>query len=293
MDIVLQIASVVAPIFIGAGVGYGWERLGYPFDSGFITRIVMYVGTPCLIVSTLTRFEVGASAFAEMAGAAALALLLFAAIGAVVVRALGLPLASFLPPLMFPNGGNMGLPLCLFAFGEAGLALAIAVFTVYAVIHFTVGVSFAAGTLSPARLLRTPILYAVAVALAFMASGTKPPVWLANTVDLLGGLAIPLMLIALGVSLARLRVKSLRRSLLLALVRLGMGFAVGFGLATLFGFTGIARGVLIVQCSMPTAVYNYLLAAHYGRPADEVAGIIVLSTIVSLATLPLLLLFVL
>lgn len=288
-----EIAAILAPVFIAAGIGFAWARAGRPFDPGFVTQLVTAVGAPCLVASTLTRLPVDLSAMAEMAAVAAAAYAGFAAIGVVALRLLGLPLHCYLPALMFPNSGNMGLPLCLYAFGEAGLALAIVFFVISAALQFTVGAAIAAGAFDPRRLLRMPLIYAVAFSLAFLATGTLVPGWLANTLELVGGLTIPLMLLALGVSLAQLRVTALGRSLVLSLVRLMGGFAVAVALGWLLDLQQPARGVLIVQSAMPVAVFNYLFAQLYSRDPVGVAGAIVASTVLSFLSLPLLLWFVL
>lgn len=285
--------NIVAPVFICAAIGFGWARTGQPFDRDFVTNIATNIGTPCLILATLTRLEVSPETFGQMALAAAMALVIVGTVGAVVLRLAGLAQHSYLPALMFANTGNMGLPLCLFAFGQKGLALAIAVFTVNATAQFTFGVLIASGHWSAGRLVRTPILYAVAAALVFMLTGIKPPPWFANTIGLIGGLTIPLMLLALGAALARLEITSLGRGLALSLLRLGGGFLVGFGIAEALGLEGAARGVLMIQSAMPVAVFNYLFAQRYEREPEEVAGMVLISTVISFATLPALLWWVL
>jgi predicted permease len=287
------LAAIVAPIFICAAIGYGWARLRRPFEAEFVTQIVTMVGTPFLVFSSLTALPLEMEVVGEMAGAALLAFISFAIIGILVLRSMRLPLHSYLPALIFPNGGNMGLPLCLFAFGDKGLALAIVFFAVFSMLQFTLGVSIAAGSFEPGRLLRLPLIYAVALALVFVATGVPVPGWLANSADLIGGLTIPLMLIALGVSLARLQIGSLKRSLLLSLVRLLGGAAIGFGIGWALGLSDAARGVLAIQSAMPVAVFNYLFAQLYRREPAEVAGMIVLSTLLSFVLLPLLLLLLL
>jgi len=112
------------------------------------------------------------------------------------------------------------------------------------------------------------------------------PEWITRTTELVGGMMIPLMLLSLGVSLARLQVRSLPRATALGALRLGMGLAVGLGLATALGLEGAARGVLIIQSAMPVAVFNYLFASLNQRRPDEVAGTIVTSTALSFATMP-------
>jgi hypothetical protein len=169
----------------------------------------------------------------------------------------------------------------------------IAVFTVSAIGQFTFGALIASGEVSLRRLVRTPVIYAVAIALAFMMTETKPPVWFANTIGLIGGLTIPLMLLALGVSLARLKIKSFGRSLALSLLRLGGGLVIGILVAELLGMSGPARGVIILQSAMPVAVFNYLFAQRYNREAEEVAGMVVLSSLIAFAGLPFLLAFLL
>ena len=104
----------------------------------------------------------------------------------------------------------------------------------------------------------------------------------------LGGITIPLMQLSLGVSLAQLRLADVPRTLSLAVARLGLGLLVGLGLASAFGFEGVARGVLILDCAMPAAVFNYMMAERYGRSPSDVASVVVLSTLLSFATLPLL-----
>jgi len=288
-----QLAAIIAPVLVCAGIGYLWARMRRPFETEFVTALVTTIGTPCLIASTLLRLSVDFGALGDMALATIVVFVVIGTLGAVGLRAAGLPFHSYLPALMFSNAGNMGLPLCLFAFGEPGLALGIVFFTVSAVLQFTVGVGLAAGTVAPGRLARIPLLYAVAISLVLMATGTALPDWIANTIELLGGLTIPLMLIALGVSLARLRIASLKLSLAIALLRLLLGFAVGLAVAWAFGLEGMAAGVLVLQSAMPVAVFNYLFAQVYKRAPEEVAGAVVLSTFLSFASLPVLLFFVL
>lgn len=290
---IADLFAIIAPVFLCAALGYIWGKTKRAYDTEFVTTVVTSLGTPCLVFSTLTGLQVTATAFAEMAYAAVAAVASFGLIGAICLKLARLPFHSYLPALMFPNGGNMGLPLCLFAFGEPGLALAISWFTISSVSQFTIGVGIASGSASITRLLRTPMIYSVLLGLLVMIGEYQVPRWIANTVDLIGGLTIPLMLLTLGVSLAKLRVGGLGRASILALLRLGMGLGVGLGLSAIFGLDGMARGVFVLQCTMPVAVFNYLFAQRYKREPEEVAGMVLISTAVSFATLPFLLLLVL
>lgn len=284
-----QIATIIAPLFLIAGTGFWWGRTGRPFDTDMVGRLVTNIGVPCLIFSTLTKLTISPVAFGLMSGAFAAVLVGVTVLALAVLKLMRQPAGTFLGTLVFPNNGNMGLPLCLFAFGEQGVALGICAFVIMSVVNFTVGPALASGDYNLRAIVRNLQVYAVLVSLAFMLTATPPPEWLANTTRTMGGVSIPLMLFALGVSLARLRVDSLGTSIVLAAFRLAGGFAVGYGVAELFGFTGVERGVLILQSAMPAAVVNYLFAVRYGAAPGEVAGVIVMSTALSFATLPLLL----
>jgi malate permease and related proteins len=283
----ITLINIIVPVIICAALGYGWQRTGKSFDTKMVTGLVTAIATPCLIIATLSRLRIDMSVFWDMAGAAVLAIIIFFVIAGIIIRIAGHSFGTYGPVMAFANTGNLGLPLCLFAFGETGLALAIPVFAVNALCQFTIGNAISAGAFSFGQVVRTPIIYAVAVALALLVTSTTLPKFLDNTLGVLGGLAVPLMLLALGVSLASLKVRELRRSLAYAVLRIVMGLAVGIGLTEVFGLSGAARGVLIIECAMPAAVFNYLWAQHYDREPASVAGVVFVSTLMTFAALPL------
>lgn len=288
-----QLSAVILPVLLIAGIGFTWARMGRRFDSVFLTDIVTNIGTPCLVAHSLTTLEVAPETLAEMGGAALIAIAGFFILGLITLTAMRLSLNSYLPALTFPNTGNMGLPLSLFAFGEQGLALAVAYFACTVTLQFTLGISISAGNLSLSRLVRTPTIYAVAISVLVLTFDIPVPLWISNTIGVLGGLTIPMMLLTLGVSIATLKVHALARNLLLSCVRMGGGFLIALTVTQFFDLSPIAAGVLIIQSSMPVAVFNFLFAQYYGRAHADVAAMVVISTALSFLTLPLLTLFVL
>ena len=282
--------AVIAPIFVCAAIGYLWARSGKPFDTEFASSLSSNIGIPCLIVAIFARLEVEAAAFASMAAATLAVVVATGAVAALGLRLFGKPQSVYFPSLVFGNTGNMGLPLCLFAFGEAGLALAIVFFAVFVTIQFSVGLWVSSGSTSVATLLRTPMLWAALIGVALQFSGIELPRWISNTIGLLGDFAIPLMLLTLGVSLAKLKPVDLAGNVVLSLARLGIGLGLGLAGAAIFGLEGTARGVLILQSAMPAAVLNYLFALRYDTSPEEIAGLVLVSTALSFLTLPLLLL---
>jgi predicted permease len=289
----IEILAVITPVFICAGLGFGWTRLGHPFDTAFVSRLVINIGAPCLLFTTFMEIEIERAAFGRMMLATMLTMGLFGLTGFVVLKLARLDLRSFLPSQMFPNVGNMGLPLCLLAFGEEGLALALTFFMMNTVVGFTFGAAIVSGSLSLRDFSRNPIIYTVIITVTAFLLDLQAPAWLLNTTSLLGNLTIPLMLLALGVSLGSFRIRSLRLSVGLSVLRLASGFLVSVGVAAALGLEGAARGILIMQSSMPIAVFSYLFALRYKRNPEEVAGTVVISTLLSFLTLPLLLWYVL
>ncbi len=290
---ILNILSIIAPVFICSLVGYGWVKRGLEFDTPFVSRLVMEVGAPCLIFSTFMEINIDMVAFRSMAWAAFAAMILFGVIGAAALYLCKLDQRTWLPTQMFPNVGNMGLPLCLLAFGESGLALSLTYFMVNVVFGFTLGMAITSGRLSLMELIKSPMFISVIITLVFLFTGSKPPGWIQDTTSLLGDLTIPLMLVAMGVSLARFQITSFRRSFALSVLRIGMGFLVGVALSDILGLKGVARGIMILQSAMPVAVFSYLFAVRYNRSPEEVAGTVVISTLLSFLTLPALLWYVL
>jgi len=288
--VLAELASIVAPIYLVVALGFGWARGGRRFDTELVTELIMKIGAPCLVFASLAELEADATGeLLAMAGATVAAIASFAAVGSTLLRAAGLPIHTFLSPITFVNSGNIGLPVCLFAFGEEGLALAVVFFAVTSLAHFTVGQWLWVGRASGTALAREPLSWACGAAVAVLAAGVPVPDWLERTTSLLGGMTIPLMQFSLGVSLARLEVAGLGRSAALALLRVVLGVSVGVGLAAAFGFQGVARGVLVLDCAMPAAVINYMMAERHRRSPEEVASLVVLSTLLAFVTLPLLL----
>ena len=99
-------------------------------------------------------------------------------------------------------------------------------------------------------------------------------------------LCCSLMLMALGHTIGGLRAHNLPRAFGLGTARLAIAFVVALSVSKLLGLTGVARGVLVLQGAMPAAVFSYLFAARYERDADDIAGIVLVSTLLGAVLLP-------
>ncbi len=292
MNLVLTVLTITAPVFLLATIGFVWVRMGFEYRVEFVTRLAMTLSVPCLIFGALMKTEVDPQALATLSVASLVAYAGIGVIFAGIVAALRLDRATFLAPLIFGNTGNLGLPLALFAFGQTGLGYAVVVFAVMAILSFTIGIWLVAGAGSLTRVLREPLVWATILGAVFLWQDWTTPLFLTNTIDLVGQMAIPIMLITLGVAVARLVPRQLGQAVWLSLVKAAICAAAGWGVGVWFELDATAMAVLIVQLATPVAVTSYLLAEKYGGDADGVAGLVVVSTLLSVVTLPLILAFV-
>lgn len=280
------VVPVLAPVLVSVSIGWVWARAGRPYDSALISQLVMGIGAPCLVVSTLGSVSLPESDFWLVGKVYVLVLALTAVAALLLIRLTRRSLRVYFPALVFPNVGNMGLPLCMLAFGQAGLALALAWFMLNSVLHFSVGQTVVSGQRAWVALVSNPIILSVFVAVAMVVGDWQLPVALQNSVELIGGLTIPLMLITLGVSLARLGVRHVGDALLFAVARLVIGLLAGWLVCEWLALEGVLRGIVLIQSSMPVAVFNYLFAERYQQGPERVAGMVVVSTLLSFLLLP-------
>ena len=287
MNLTLTVLEIVAPVFLLAGIGFAWVKAGFEYRVQFVTRLAMTLSVPCLIFTALMKTQIDPQALTTLSLAAISAYAVLTVAAALVVRLAGLEMRTYLAPLIFGNTGNVGLPLALFAFGEAGLSYAVVVFAIMALWSFTFGIWVVSGGGSVLRALKEPLLWATLLGGLFLWQGWQTPRFLTNTLQLTGQMAIPLMLITLGVAVARLTPGRLVQAAVLAVLKVGLCVAVGWVMGRAFGLDDVAFAVLVLQIATPIAVTSYLLAERYKAEPSEVAGLVVVSTLVSVAAIPL------
>lgn len=217
MSSVLALAQITAPVMIVTALGYVWRLRGMAFSHSFVTQFVSLVGAPALVFVTLLNSQFALTDIARVGGATLLCLLLFALVSSAALRLGGFDQRVYLPSLVFPNIGNMGLPICLYAFGERGLALAMIYFAITTIGQFTFGPAIARGQVTAAAVLRSPFLYSAIAAVGCSQAGVSFPDWALKTLHLLGEATIPLMLLGLGFALAEFGASAWRRQGLFAL----------------------------------------------------------------------------
>lgn len=282
----LHVLGVVFPIFAIVALGFLYGRRRRP-DMVAANRLNLEVFTPALILSVLAGKDFQLGEFQALALAGVAVVLGSGLLAWPVARLLGYAPRTFVPPMMFTNSGNMGLPLAYFAFGPEALPAALVLFLVENLLHFTVGNAMLEGRVHPLVLLRMPMLQATVAGLAVSLLGLDLPKPLQEAIDLLGQVSIPLMLFALGVRLVGVDLRDWRIGLVGGLFCPAAGIAVAVLVAPLLGIEGRSFAQLVVFGALPPAVLNYMLAEQFGQEPPKVASIVLVGTLVSVVVIPL------
>ena len=288
MELYLKLIDVLFPVFFVIGIGYYLGKKNPNINTDFITTFAGNVGTPAMIFYTITTTGVTLSVFTEYFIYALIIIGGFSLIGILFLLLLKKDFISELPPLILPNTGNMGIPICLFAYGTAGLGVASAIASVVILLHFTLGVLLAKKSFSLEILIKNMPIYGIIISVIFLYFEWDVPGYLENTTFLLTYATIFLVLMSLGIALSRLKVVSWTHASILGAVRVIIGPIIGFGLIKFLNLNGFAAGVLLIQSCMPSAVLTYLVGSMYSekKVVDSVASVIVTSTIMSFVTIP-------
>ena len=288
MEIYLKLFEVIFPVFFVVGIGYFLGKKNPKIDTSFITQFGANVGSPAIVLYSVTTTGLTFSVFSEYFFFYFLAIIGFSIIGIIFLIFLKKDIIMELPPFILPNTGNMGLPICLFAYGNEGLGVAGAISSLIILFHFTVGVFLASKKFNFEIILKSPAFYSVLVSVLILYFQIPVPNFIVNTTMLLTYATIFLILMSLGIALTRMKVFSFNKALISSIARVILGPVVGLTLIYLFNLNGIAAGVLLIQCSMPSAILNYLVGSMYSPKTviDSIASTIVVSTILSFITIP-------
>lgn len=282
----LRVLEIIVPVFgiVLIGFLYGRRRAA---DMTTANRINVVLFTPALVFFVLSeKVTAGTDLLLPALGAAAVVLgsgLLCWPVG----RLMGFRARTLVPPVMFNNSGNMGLPLAVFAFGEAALPVAVILFVVELALHFTVGTWMLSGRLHPVDLLRNPILLATALGLWAQFGGWHAPEIIAPGVEMLAEVAVPLMLVSLGIRLTDVNLADWRIGVTGALLTPVTGVLAALGFIALVPLPGELAALLILFGALPPAVLNYILSEHYDQDPAQVASIVVLGNLAALVVIPL------
>ena len=296
MEIYIKLFEVVFPVFFVVGIGYYLGKKNPKIDTKFITNFAANIGTPAMVIYAVTSTGINFEIFRDYFWYYLLAIICFSIVGIINLFLINTKdIIRELPPLIFPNTGNMGLPICLFAYGSQGLGVSASITSLIILMHFTVGVFLADRKFNLDVIIKNPPFYAIIFSAIVLFYEIDMPVFVINTTEWLMYVTIFLILMSLGIALNRLKVFSLNKAVISSITRMFIGPLIGIGLIWFFDLEGFAAGVLLIQCSMPSAVLNYLVGSIYSpkKVVDSVASTIVVSTLMSFITIPIVVYFAL
>ena len=257
MELVIRIVGIIIPVLVVSAIGYFYGRFRKP-DMTWVNR---------LCTDLLMMIGSGLMAWG-------------------VSRLLGYNPHAFIPSMVFTNVANMGLPLTLLAFGEEMLPAAIAIFMVFSLVHFTIGIRILAPQASLRGILQGPMLWAMILGLMMSLAGLALPPWLATCTKMLGDTAIPLGLFALGVGFSSFRIRNWSMGIVGAALCPLSSLLVTWLLLRFIPLAPKMQGLLLLYAALPPAVMNYIFAEQYKQDPGLVSAIVVCGSIASVIFVP-------
>jgi hypothetical protein len=303
--------GIVLPLFGVLAAGYLAARCRVMPEgaSAAFGRFVFSVALPALIFNSLARVRVAEFFDWPFLGALGGGMLAVLCLGMLVARfafrdslaALGLHGLT----AMFSSTAYIGLPVILMVYGDAGLVPGIIGAVITGAVFLPIGIVLAEidrgrrrgdGGLTLAPLLavvRNPVIVATAAGLAVSAAGVALPAPVRTFCELLGDAFMPCALFSAGLFIAGCSVRGEAKEIAwLAFAKLLLHPAITAWLAyRVLALEGIRPEIAVLQAALPSGVPVFVLAQHYGVFASRSSAVIVVTTALSVVTLPALLLY--
>jgi len=292
LPLIDRIFTTVFPILAIVTAGYLYARKANP-DLQVANRVNMDIFLPALVFSVMAGKNFDLFAHIDLAIGSAVMVLGAGLIMKPISQLLGFEIKTFVPPMMFNNCGNLGLPLALLAFGDAGLSAFVIMFLVSNLLHFSLGIHLVDEQAKLTSLYRNPIILATFAGLAWALFKLPLPNWLATPIDMLGQISIPLMLFALGVRMITVDMRNWRIGIYGAVFSPLSSLVFALPFAWFMNLSPEFTAYIVLFSVLPPAVLNYMFAERYGQQPEDVASIVLIGNLSSLLFIPAALFFVL
>ncbi|MDX1408095.1 MAG: AEC family transporter, partial [Saprospiraceae bacterium] len=284
----LRIVGIVFPIFAIVAVGYLYGHRKRPVMD-VVNQVNMDVFLPALIFHILGNKGFDLASYGPLTLGAVIVILVSGLLSYPVAKFFKYEWRTFVPPMMFTNYGNLGLPLFLFAFGESALPAAVVLFIVGNLLHFTLGRYMLDHSLRIWAVLRSPIVLASIIGLLFNFMAWKLPQPVSIAVEMAGQVSIPLLLFSLGVRLTGIDWRDWRIGMVGALVCPLVGVLVASVLLLFIDLPPQQAKQLLLFGALPPAVLSFLFAEEFNQQPRQVAAIVMLGNLTAVLTIPLVL----
>ena len=264
MEIYFKLIEVLFPVFFVVGIGYYLGKKKPDFDNSFITTFASNVGTPAMVIYSITSTGITFEQYTSYFIYYLIAIAGFGLTGIIILYLLKTKdIIREIPVFLLPNNGNMGIPICLFAYGSQGLGIAASISSLIILLHFTLGVFLADRKFDFNILIKNPPFYAIIFSVTFIYFDLEMPKAIINLTELLTYTAIVLILMSLGIALTKLKIFSFTNSIIASIGRVIIGPVIGFLIIIFFDLYGFGAGVILIQSAMPSAILNYLIGSMY------------------------------
>ena len=293
LDLAYRILAIVFPVFSIVALGYWYARRFAFYDMAASNRINMDIFTPALIFDVMSRSDYAIADYSLLLLAGIAVVLGSGLIAWPAGRLFGFQWKTFVPPMMFNNSGNMGVPLIVLTFGEAALPAAIILFATENFLHFLLGQQFITQQWSIIRVLKNPMILATIFGVTISVSGFVIPEAIRLPITMLGQIAIPLLLFSLGVRMLAVDFKDWKIGLAGAVVSPLSGLVIAAIFLFFFPLTGEQAAILLLFSALPPAVLNFLVAEKFNQEPQQVASIVLLGNLGSVVFIPIVLWFIL
>ena len=286
----MQTLNTVIPVFLIILISYLIDKKK-KINLDPLIDIAIYITTPALVFSAIQKHELVLTNFFKIALSAIVVVLVSGLIGHFVLKLLKIKKKELLLPMMFMNSGNIVYPINLFAFGALGLSMAVKYDIFNALLVFSLGIYIAEKKASIKEVFKFPLIYAAVLGIIFAVFKLQLPMLLMRPIELVAGAAIPLQLIILGMSLTRVDFKDLKLAFFGSVYRIGVGFILALIMVSILRPETLPKNVILLQSSMPAALFTVILAQKYKRDVGLVASTVLISTVLSMLTISIILFF--
>ncbi|WP_201523690.1 AEC family transporter [Aliarcobacter butzleri] len=274
------------PIVILIIIGYYWKKKELPFDKDMISSLIMNLGTPALLIASINNKDLTSGNIITILIYGTIIIAICTILTIAYLKFENKPIRPFLQSFIFPNTGGLGIPIVYVLLGQTAFVYAITFSVLINIYHFTIGLWLSNSSLNLKKALQTPVLYALVLALVFKGTNTELPFIIEDVCKMLGGIVIPLLLIAFGSSLVGIKIGQNIKAVRMGVVRVILGFLVVYTIFYFGNFEPVLIYTLLIQYSMPIATTSYLFALRFNGPSDEIAVMTASSTIAILFLLP-------
>ena len=281
----VNLIPIILPIFIIISIGFIWNKFDNNLNEEEIIKLISWIGAPCLIFDTLVNITISVSLLKNIVTIAVILTFLMLIFSYFIIRIFKEPVRALINPMTFQNSGNLGLTICLFSFGQIGLELSVIYFMVTSILHFTLGLTIWSGNISVKYLFKNPVIYAVILGLFSNLYSINIPQTITNTTSVIAGITIPLLLLTMGSSIAKIEYKIETKIIFLVLSRTFLALTLAYLLTIVFKIDGIAQKIILIQGVLPAPIFTYMFASQYKVSPEKVANYLMTSTLISIITI--------